>query len=142
MTKLRGEAVLEIRFQEEDTEALSVRRWKRNGMVYNVPFKGRIWISQTSYDVLRVETDLLAPIAKLQLTRDHLRVDYGPVKFDRGNQTLWLPWDAEMFMELRGRRYHHRHYLSDYNCSKWTLITKSTSRKRRRGKIESRRVVK
>ncbi len=114
VTKLRGEAVLEIRFQEEDTEALSVRRWKRNGMVYNVPFKGRIWISQTSYDVLRVETDLLAPIAKLQLTRDHLRVDYGPVKFDRGNQTLWLPWDAEMFMELRGRRYHHRHYLSDY----------------------------
>ena len=72
-------------------------------MVYNVPFKGRIWISRTSYDVLRVETDLLAPIAKLQLTRDHLRVDYGPVKFDRGNQTLWLPWDAEMFMELRGQ---------------------------------------
>jgi hypothetical protein len=36
------------------------------------------------------------------------------VKFDRGNQTLWLPWDAEMFMELRGKRYHHRHYLSDY----------------------------
>lgn len=114
MTKLRGEPVWAIRFQEEDTETLSVRRWKRNGMVYNVPFKGRIWISQYGYDVLRVETDLLAPIAKLQLTRDHLRVDYGPVKFDRGNQTLWLPWDAEMFMELRGKRYHHRHYLSDY----------------------------
>jgi len=114
VTKLRGEAVWEIRFQEEDTEKLSVRRWKRNGMVYNVPFKGRIWISQFNFDVLRVETDLIAPIAKLQLTRDHLRVDYGPVKFDRGNQTLWLPWDAEMFMELRGKRYHHRHYLSDY----------------------------
>jgi tetratricopeptide (TPR) repeat protein len=114
VTKLRGEAVWEIRFQEEDTEKLSVRRWKRNGMVYNVPFKGRIWISQSIYDVLRVETDLLAPIVKLQLTRDHLRVDYGPVKFDRSNQTLWLPWDAEMFMELRGKRYHHRHYLSDY----------------------------
>jgi cytochrome c-type biogenesis protein CcmH/NrfG len=114
LTKLRGETVWEIRFQEDDTETLSVRRWKKNGMVYNVPFKGRIWISQSTYDVLRVETDLLAPIIKLQLTRDHLRVDYGPVKFDRGNQTLWLPWDAEMFMELRGKRYHHRHYLSDY----------------------------
>jgi hypothetical protein len=65
VTKLRGEAVWEIRFQEEDTEKLSVRRWKRNGMVYNVPFKGRIWISQSIYDVLRVETDLLAPIVKL-----------------------------------------------------------------------------
>jgi len=114
ITQLRSEAVWRIRFQEESTEALGVRRWKRNGMVYNVPFKGRLWISQSTYDVLRVETDLLAPMSKLQLTRDHLRVDYGPVKFDRGNQTLWLPWDAEMFMELRGKRYHHRHYLSDY----------------------------
>ncbi len=114
LTQLRGEAVWRIRFQEESTDTLSVRRWNKNGMIYNVPFKGRIWISQSRYDVLRVETDLLAPMDKLQLTRDHLRVDYGPVKFDSGNQTLWLPWNAEMFMELRGRRFHHRHYLSDY----------------------------
>lgn len=114
LAQLRSEAVWRIRFQEENTETLSVRRWKKNGMIYNIPFKGRIWISQSTYDVLRVETDLLAPVSKLQLTRDHLRVDYGPVKFDRSNQTLFLPWDAEMFMELRGKRYHHRHYLSDY----------------------------
>jgi Flp pilus assembly protein TadD len=114
LTQLRGETVWHIRFQEESTEALSVRRWNKNGMIYNVPFKGRVWISQSTYDVLRVETDLLAPMDKLRLTRDHLRVDYGPVKFDSGNQTLWLPWNAEMFMELRGRRFHHRHYLSDY----------------------------
>jgi Flp pilus assembly protein TadD len=114
LTQLRGEAVWRIRFQEEGTETLSVRRWNKNGMIYNVPFKGRAWISQSTYDVLRVETDLLAPMDNLQLTRDHLRVDYGPVKFDYGNQTLWLPWDAELFMELRGKRYHHRHYLSDY----------------------------
>jgi hypothetical protein len=79
--------------------------------------QGCVWISQSTYDVLRVETDLLAPVSKLQLTRDHLRVDYGPVKFDRDSQTLWLPWDAEMFMELRGKRYHHRHYLGDYRLS-------------------------
>lgn len=114
LAQLRGEPVWRIRFQEDNVETLGVRRWKKNGMIYNVPFKGRAWISQSTYDVLRVETDLIAPMNKLQLTRDHLRVDYGPVKFDHGNQTLWLPWDAEMFMELRGKRYHHRHYLSDY----------------------------
>lgn len=114
LTQLRGETVWQIRFQEETSTTLGVRQWSRNGMVYNVPFKGRAWISQFSYDVLRVETDLIAPVNNLQLTRDHLRVDYGPVKFATGNQTLWLPWNAELFMELRGKRYHHRHYLSDY----------------------------
>ena len=114
LTQLRGETVWRVRFQEDNTETLSVRRWNKNGMIYNIPFKGRVWISQSTYDVLRVETDLLAPMDNLQLTRDHLRVEYGPVKFDRGNQILWLPWNAELFMELRGKRYHHRHYLSDY----------------------------
>jgi hypothetical protein len=36
------------------------------------------------------------------------------VNFSAGNTTLWLPWSAEMHMELRGRRYHHKHYLTDY----------------------------
>jgi hypothetical protein len=109
----------------------------------NFPFviynwrQGRIWISRSTNDVLRVETDLLATVSKLQLTRDHLRVDYGPVKFDRDNQTLWLPWDAEMFMELRGKRYHHR-YLSDYRLLESTPLTKSASRKTLRPKTEAR----
>jgi tetratricopeptide (TPR) repeat protein len=114
LTQLRGETVWRIRFQEDSIETLSVRRWNKQGMIYNIPFKGRVWISRSTYDVLRVETDLIAPMDRLQLTRDHLRVDYGPVKFDSNNQTLWLPWDAEMFMELHGKRYHHRHSLSDY----------------------------
>ena len=50
----------------------------------------------------------------LNLTRDHLLVDYGPVKFVSANTTLWLPLSAEMHMELHGHRYHHKHYLTDY----------------------------
>jgi TolA-binding protein len=91
LTNVRGEAVWQIRFEERKMETLGVRRWRRNGMIYNVPIKGRIWIAAANYDVLRVETDLIAPISSLQLTRDHLRVDYGPVKFARRNETLWLP---------------------------------------------------
>jgi hypothetical protein len=53
-------------------------------------------------------------VSELQLSRDHLMVDYGPVKFEKDNTTLWLPWSAEMFMELRGKRYHHLHALTNY----------------------------
>lgn len=59
--------------------------------------------------------------------RDHLIVDYGSVVFDKSNTTLWLPWSAEMFMELRGKRYHHRHTLTDYmlfSVDATTTITK------------------
>ena len=50
----------------------------------------------------------------LELNRDHLLVDYGPVKFTEGKTTLWLPWNAEMYLEVHGKRYHHKHYLSNY----------------------------
>ena len=111
---IRGKATWQIRFQEKKDSAHGIRDWRRNGTLYHVPLKGRIWISSASYDVLRIETDLLAPVQNLGLTRDHLLVDYGPIHFATSPITLWLPWSAEMHMEIRGHRYHHKHYLTDY----------------------------
>jgi Flp pilus assembly protein TadD len=111
---IRGKATWQIRFQEKKDSLHGVRNWRRDGKLYHLPLKGRIWISSASFDVLRMETDLLEPVQILSLTRDHLLVDYGPVNFAASNTTLWLPWSAEMHMELHGHRYHHKHYLTDY----------------------------
>jgi Flp pilus assembly protein TadD len=114
LASIRGKAAWQIRFQEKKNSQGGIRDWKRGGKLYQIPVKGRIWLSSASFDVFRIETDLLEPVQTLNLTRDHLLVDYGPVNFSTGNTTLWLPWSAEMHMELRGRRYHHKHYLTDY----------------------------
>jgi tetratricopeptide (TPR) repeat protein len=114
LTSLRGQAAWQIRFEEKLSTRSGVRQWQRKGIIYNIPIKGRIWMASTSYDVLRIETDLREPAQQLELTRDHLMVDYGPVNFESGNTTLWLPWSADMYMELHGRRYHHKHFLTDY----------------------------
>jgi len=114
LTNVRGRAAWQIRFEENKGVQDGMRVWRRNGKLYHIPLKGRIWISSTSYDLLRIETDLREPVEVLTLTRDHLSVDYGPVSFHSTNATLWLPWSAEMYMELHGHRYHHKHSLSDY----------------------------
>jgi Flp pilus assembly protein TadD len=114
LASIRGKATWQIRFQEKKDSLHGVRNWRRDGKLYHVPLKGRIWISSASFDVLRMETDLLEPVQILALTRDHLLVEYGPVNFAASNTTLWLPWSAEMHMELHGHRYHHKHYLTDY----------------------------
>jgi len=115
LSNVRGQAAWQIRFEEKrDAKAGAVRTWRQGNTLYDIAIKGRMWISSTSYAVLRVETDLREPIVVLGLTKDHLLVDYGPVNFSTGNKQLWLPWSADMYMELRGKRYHHRHFLSDY----------------------------
>lgn len=111
---VRGDAAWQVRFEERKDAHPGVRRWQRLGTIYNIPIKGRLWLSTTTFDILRVETDLREPVAQLELAKDHLRVDYGPIKFAALNEQLWLPWNAEMYLELHGKRYHHRHVLSDY----------------------------
>jgi len=46
---------------------------------------------------------------------DHLAIDYGPVNFQNGKTELWLPWYADMYLELHGKRYHHNHTLSNFS---------------------------
>lgn len=114
LTGLRGEAAWQIRFEQRKGAPNSVREWRKDGRLVDVPLKGRFWLTASNYDLLRIETDLVEPVPQLELTLDHLSVDYGPVSFEGGNAKLWLPWSAEMFMELHGNRYHHKHYLTDY----------------------------
>jgi tetratricopeptide (TPR) repeat protein len=115
LANLRGQAAWQVHFEEKrNAKGGGVRTWRAGNTTYNIAIKGRIWISSASYAVLRIESDLRDPVARLGLTKDHLLVDYGPVNFSARNAQLWLPWSADMYMELRGKRYHHRHFLSDY----------------------------
>ena len=110
----RGQAAWRLRFEQRKEMPSRIRTWRNSRGTYPIPLKGRVWISASSYDVMHIETDLREPVKDLELTRDHLMIDYGPVKFEKSATTLWLPWDAEMFMELRGKRYHHTHTLRNY----------------------------
>jgi tetratricopeptide (TPR) repeat protein len=110
----RGKAVWRLRFEQKKEVPSRIRMWENSRGIHPVPLKGRVWIAASSYDVLHMETDLREPVKDLELTREHLIIDYGPVHFEHDGTTLWLPWDAEMFMELRGKRYHHTHTLRNY----------------------------
>ena len=110
----RGKAVWRLRFEQKKDVPSRIRLWTNSHGTYSIPLKGRVWIAASSYDVLHIETDLREPVKDIELTRDHLLIDYGPVKFEHSATSLWLPWDAEMFMELRGKRYHHTHTLRNY----------------------------
>ena len=114
LAHVRGFAAWQVHFVQKPDVHDGVRSWKTNRKTYDIPIKGRIWISSLNFSVLRVETDLREPLKDLQLTRDHLLVDYGPVDFASQSTQLWLPWSADMFTELQGKRYHDKHSLTDY----------------------------
>jgi tetratricopeptide (TPR) repeat protein len=114
LSEWRGQAAWEVRFEQKRDVESRLMTWRNNHGVFPVALKGRVWISSSTYDVLHLESDLRDPLSQIELDRDHLAIDYGPVNFDHGKTSLWLPWYAEMYMQLRGKRYHHRHTLTNY----------------------------
>jgi tetratricopeptide (TPR) repeat protein len=114
LSEWRGQAAWEMRFEQKRDVDSRLMTWRNNRGLFPIALKGRAWISSSTYDVLHLETDLRDPITPLELDRDHFAIDYGPVNFNHGKTSLWLPWYAEIYMQLHGKRYHHKHTLTNY----------------------------
>lgn len=114
LTQWRGQPAWEMRFEQKKDVRSRLLLWRNNRGSFPIPLRGRVWVSANSYNLLHLESDLREPVTVLDLTRDHLIVDYGPVRFAHRNTELWLPWHADAYMELHGKRYHHIHTLTNY----------------------------
>jgi tetratricopeptide (TPR) repeat protein len=111
----RGKAAWVMHFEQKPGVKSYLRLWETQTKTVEVPLKGRVWVAAGSYNVLHVESDLREPMPELELARDHLSIDYGPVLFENGASELWLPWYADMYLELHGKRYHHSHTLTNFS---------------------------
>jgi tetratricopeptide (TPR) repeat protein len=85
-----------------------------HGPTYSVGLKGRAWISADTFQIVRMETDIVAPVPQIKLLAEHTLIEYGPVNFKQDNENLWLPQSAEVYFAWRGRQIHRRHSFSDY----------------------------
>jgi hypothetical protein len=83
-------------------------------MMYAVPLKGRAWIAADSFQIVRLETQMVAPLEEIKLAADSTVIEYGPVHFAERNLDLWLPQSAEVYSDWKGRRMHRRHSFSQF----------------------------
>ncbi len=109
-----GALAWQLHFRQRADKPTRLREYSVAKQVFPVALRGRAWIAADSYQVVSLETDMVAPIPQIQLKAEHISIDYAPVKFHKGNEELWLPQNAELFFDLGGRRIHRRHYFSNY----------------------------
>jgi tetratricopeptide (TPR) repeat protein len=111
-----GHLAWQIHFRQRTDKPNTIRAYKfgESGPAYPVALRGRAWIAADSYQIVRLETDLVAPLPQIRLLSDHTIVDYGPVHFRKGDVDMWLPQSAELYCEWRGRRMHRRLSFSNY----------------------------
>ena len=113
----KGQPAWQVYFRQRPDKPSVIRSYQTGGpqgRIYAGSLKGRAWIAANSFQIVRLETDIIYPLPQIRLVADHAAIEYGPVHFRTRNLDLWLPQTAEVFYDWRGRRSHRRHSFENY----------------------------
>ncbi len=80
----------------------------------DMPTQGILWVDKSNFQILRIRSDLLAPNSEIQLDQLSTDVTLGEVRLQDVSNPLWLPTDAEVYIEIGGRKYRNMHHYEDY----------------------------
>jgi tetratricopeptide (TPR) repeat protein len=114
LSRWGGGLAWQVHFRQRSDKPSRLREYRVGGRITLVSLRGRAWIAADTFQVVRLETDIVSPLPEIRLKAEHVSVDYGPVPFRRRNQKLWLPQTAELYVDFKGRRMHRRHRFSNY----------------------------
>ncbi|HVH71908.1 MAG TPA: tetratricopeptide repeat protein, partial [Candidatus Dormibacteraeota bacterium] len=106
LARWNGKPAWQVHFRQRPDKPNTMRAYRlgMDGPSYPVALKGRAWILTDSFQVARLETDLISPLPQIKLFADHTAIEYGPVRFQKRNVEMWLPQSAEVFYDWRGKR--------------------------------------
>jgi hypothetical protein len=114
MVQIKGTRSWQLHFRQRSDKPNRIRAYRVKGMPYAVSVKGRAWIAADSYQMLKMETSLVAPMPQIGLVADHTIIEYGPVHFQKEGTDMWLPESADVYSDFRAQRHHEHHSFSNY----------------------------
>lgn len=123
-TEVNGISAWQLGFEESPDPRKSFHQIRIDRSIYQLRFKGRAWIAADDYQILRLQTDLVAPISQIHLQQEHLDITYAPVDFDKRKLRVWLPENASMQIRYRGHSYQRVHNFSHFQL--FLVVTEQT----------------
>jgi VWFA-related protein len=76
--------------------------------------QGILWVDKSNFQILRMRSDLLAPNNEIRLDQLTTDVTLGEVRLQDVPSPLWLPSDANVYIEIGGQKYRNMHHYQDY----------------------------
>jgi tetratricopeptide (TPR) repeat protein len=110
-----GRPAWQVRFQQNPNRPIRIQSYIVAGNYYPVELKGRAWIDAATYQVVRLESELVKPIPQIHLQRERLTIAYAPVQFYSQNIQLWLPARAELLVVMDKTAFYRTHSFSNFS---------------------------
>jgi hypothetical protein len=90
--------------------------------------QGIAWVDQSDFRIVRLRTDLLAPLPEKKLLKQTANIVFGPVDITQPNLQLWLPRRVDFEMQANGQFFHEDHKYFDYRLYKAPMDKATTDR--------------
>jgi hypothetical protein len=103
-----------VGFAQEPQKARRVCRFLIGSNSAVLLLQGLAWIDSETFQVLRMETWLLAPRADISLGSQISTVDFYPVQPTGSERMFWLPRDVTVEMVYRGVPVRNTHHYSNF----------------------------
>ncbi|MGA7892600.1 MAG: tetratricopeptide repeat protein [Candidatus Sulfotelmatobacter sp.] len=107
-----GQSAWLVHFRQRDDKPNTFAEYYVGSQHYPMNMKGRAWITTDNLQIVQVDAELVKPLP--QLAVQHQIAEYGPVHFQKRNLDLWLPKNADTYLELNRHYYHRRHSYDHY----------------------------
>jgi tetratricopeptide (TPR) repeat protein len=76
--------------------------------------QGVAWIDAATYQIIRLHTDLLAPLPEVLLEKETVNIDFNEVPFKSLKEPLWLPGNVTVAIDWNGKQLRNQHAYSDF----------------------------
>jgi Tfp pilus assembly protein PilF len=87
----------------------------QKGQISGTTFsQGLAWIDPDTYQIIRIHTDLLAPLPDFRLEKQTLNIDFKEVHFTHLNEAFWLPEKVTLTLDWNGKILRNQHEYSDF----------------------------
>jgi hypothetical protein len=88
--------------------------WRHGSTVAPLCLQGLAWIDPATYQILRIETFLLAPPPNGDFESNTTRVEFSEIHLHRASVALWLPTEVVVDVRFRQRHFRNVHAYSGF----------------------------
>jgi tetratricopeptide (TPR) repeat protein len=112
--QVSGRPAWQIHFQQKPDQPSRISGYEIAGNFYPIALKGRAWIEAATYQVVRLQAELVKPIPEIHLRRESISIDYAPVNFHSTDLQLWLPSHAELLVARDNKAFYRTHTFTNF----------------------------
>jgi tetratricopeptide (TPR) repeat protein len=112
--KVDGRDTYVIAFAQQPAKARLNGGFKTGETRMTTLSQGLAWVDSKSYEIIRLRTDLLMPLAEVKLERATTEIAFGEVHFKGIDKGFLVPRQVTVTVDWNGRHLRNEHRYSDF----------------------------